>query len=84
MWQDYAIGVISTLFTIELLPQLIASLKGRVKTSFFTAFSTGISLFALSYIYSTLGLTFSWFLSMITGTLWIFLWIAGRGVKCTV
>lgn len=83
MWQDYAIGVISILFTIELIPQLVASLKGKAKTSFITALSTGASLLALSYVYSTLGLWFSWLLAMVTGVMWFTLWLAGKGTKCT-
>jgi predicted neutral ceramidase superfamily lipid hydrolase len=83
MWQDYAIGIISILFTLELIPQLVASLKGRAKTSFITAFSTGVCLLLLGFIYSTLGLVFSSFLSVITALVWFTLWFAGREVKCS-
>lgn len=82
MWQDYAIAFISILFTINLIPQLVASIKGRAKTSFLTAFSTGSCLLALAFIYSTLDLGFSCFLSTVTGLVWFLLWFAGRGVKC--
>lgn len=82
MWQDYAIGIISILFTIELIPQLVDSIRGKAKTSFITAISTGGCLIALAYIYSTLDLVFSCFLSTLTGLVWFLLWFAGKGVRC--
>lgn len=76
MWQDIVISIISITASIALIPQVINGFKTKRKIiSIFTSLITFIGLYILSFVYLTLKLNFSTIITMITGTLWLILFI---------
>jgi len=76
MWQDIVISIISVTAGIALIPQVTTGFKTKRKTiSVFTALITFIGLYILSFVYFTLNLNFSTIITLITGTLWLILFI---------
>lgn len=76
MWQDLAIALISVIFDIALIPQIIYGYKTKKKTiSNSTAFITFIGLYLTTLIYFTLHLYFSTVLNFICATFWLILFV---------
>jgi len=78
MWQDIAITTIMILFAYALVPQIARGFKLKKRlVSIQTSLITFLGMYVLSYIYLTLKLNFSTIVSLITGTLWLILFIQG-------
>jgi hypothetical protein len=76
MWQDVVISIVMVLFAYALIPQIIRGFKIKRKlVSVQTSLITCLGMYVLSYVYSTLNLNFSVIVSLITGTLWLILFI---------
>ncbi|PIN93513.1 hypothetical protein COU61_00840 [Candidatus Pacearchaeota archaeon CG10_big_fil_rev_8_21_14_0_10_35_13] len=74
IWQDLVITITNLLFTYSLIPQVWEGFKIRkglltIQTSIITT----IGLYAMSVVFLSLGLTFSFVISLINGTLWLIL-----------
>lgn len=67
MWQDYAIMMIQFAFSAALLP----SVFGPAKPERLTCALTGVLLYALATIYTTLNLWIAAFSGALLATLWI-------------
>jgi type VI protein secretion system component VasF len=80
LWQDYILTIGSLVFSIALVPAIIAREKPPLSTSVPTFFF----LYLFCFIYATLHLWMSSFTSALTATLWLILAIqrfrAGRKV----
>ena len=71
VWQDYLISIVSVIFSIALIPQVMIGFKKKKKSvSIQTSFPTTAGLYAMSMAFLTLGLYFSALTSLITGSLW--------------
>jgi len=78
MWQDIVITIILIALAYALIPQVIRGFKSKRKlVSFQTSLITFIGMYVLAYIYLTLNLIFSTLVTLITGTLWLILFIQG-------
>jgi hypothetical protein len=76
MWQDITIAIISIIFDIVLIPQIIFGFKSKRKTiACSTALVTFIGVYATTLIYFTLQLYLTTLTSLIGGTLWFILFI---------
>ena len=76
IWQDIVIGIASIFLCIALIPQIIKGLKTRKKNiSLLTALITTLGMYILAFTYSTLNLPFSTIIAIVTGTLWLILFI---------
>jgi hypothetical protein len=82
MWQDIIITAIMILFAYALIPQIARGFRLKRKlVSIQTSLITFLGMYALAYIYFTLNLKFSVIVSLITGTLWLILFIQGITYK---
>jgi len=84
VWQDIVITIANLLFTYALIPQVYLGFKRRKGfMTIQTSFITSIGLYAMAIAFLTLSLTFSFFISLINGTLWFILFmqrlIYGKG-----
>jgi hypothetical protein len=76
MWQDIALSIVSVLFNIALVPQILYGRKIKRKTiATSTAALTSIGAIFIAYIYFTLGLYLSVAIQFIGTILWIILLI---------
>ncbi len=76
LWQDIVIVVANIIFFASLVPQVYYGFKE--KKGFITLATSGpiaIGLYAMSISFYTLNLYFSSIVSMMTGTLWLVLFI---------
>ena len=72
MWQDIAIGIISILFNLALVPQIIHGFKKKKGTIIrSTSVLNIIGISAMVFIYSTLQLYFTAGVAVISGIVWI-------------
>ena len=82
MWQDIAIAIISIIFNIVLIPQIIYGFKSKRKTlAPSTALFTFIGVYATVFVYFTLKLYFTAIMSIISGTLWLILFVQSTKYK---
>ena len=75
-WQDAVITTASILFSLSLLPQIYFGFKekqGPIK--FQTSIPTFIGMYAVAVAFWSLSLRYSAVMSIITGTLWLVLFI---------
>jgi len=76
MWQDIALTIVTIFLTYALIPQVIKGFKIKKNIiSKQTASITSAGMYAISIIYFTLGLFLSTTISLITGTLWLIIFI---------
>ena len=76
IWQDIVIAIANILFGYSLAYQVFIGFKHKkgylaLQASFFTT----IGLYAISFCFYTLGLTFSTIVSSFNGTMWLILFI---------
>ena len=72
IWQDMIITFANVIFSAALVPQVIYGFRKRKGlVTLTTSGPTAFGLFALSITYYTLSLPYSTFVSFITGTLWL-------------
>jgi hypothetical protein len=75
-WQDIVLSVVSVVFSIALIPQIIDGYKyKRGGINILTSMPTFTGLYVISFVYYTLSLYFSSFVSIFMGTLWLILFI---------
>jgi len=76
VWQDIVLTIAYLIFTVALLPQVYEGFKFRKGViAISTSVPTFIGLYVISYVFYTLDLTFSAVMSVVTGTLWLILFI---------
>jgi len=76
MWQDIIITIMMIAFSYALLPQVYYGFKQKKSTiNIQTSLITFLGMYVLAFIYSTLNLTFSTIIALITGSLWMLLFI---------
>jgi hypothetical protein len=69
LWQDYVLTAGSLVFSIALVPAVLAKDKPPLSTSVPTFFF----LYLFAFVYSTLSLWISMCTTILTGTLWLIL-----------
>jgi len=76
MWQDITLSIVSVILNLALVPQIIKGFKTKKKT---IVTSTGliffVGVYTFCFIYFTLNLYFAALTSLISGTLWLTLFI---------
>ena len=75
MWQDYVIAIVSLLFGIILIPQLIDTIRGKTILNLYTASLTTIGLFILAATFFSLSFWTSFIADVISGFIWSLLFI---------
>jgi len=76
IWQDYVVAITTILFGYALIPQVYYGFKKKKTTiTIQTSTITFLGLYTLAVTFLTLGLYFSTFANLITGTLWAILLI---------
>lgn len=76
IWQDLVITIANILFSYALIPQVYHGFKNkRTSITYQASFITFIGMFAMATAFFTLGLYFSFYMSLISGTLWLILFI---------
>ena len=75
MWQDIVMSGIGIVFTIMLIPQLIDIVKKQVSMNYMTCVVTGLGCFVIAFVDVTLTLFFAAIISVITGIIWLLLFI---------
>jgi hypothetical protein len=75
MWQDYVIAIVSLLFGVILLPQLIDTWRGKTILNLYTASLTTIGLFILAGTFFTLQFWTSFIADVISGVIWFLLFL---------
>ena len=75
MWQDYIIAIVSLLFGVILLPQLIDTWRGKTILNLYTASLTTIGLFILAGTFFTLQFWTSFIADVISGVIWFLLFL---------
>jgi uncharacterized membrane protein len=75
MWQDYVIAIVSLLFGIILLPQLLDTWRGKTILNLYTASLTTIGLFILAGTFFTLEFWTSFIADVISGVIWFLLFL---------
>lgn len=76
IWQDYVIMAASIIMSVALLPQIYHGFqqkKGFITHT--TSVPTFLGLYVLAFAFMTLQLVFSAITAIITGTLWIILFV---------
>ena len=76
IWQDMVITLVYVVFTMALVPQVYEGFrlrKGVISNA--TSIPTFVGLFVITYAFYTLGLYFSTIMSIVTGVLWLILFI---------
>lgn len=82
LWQDLVITAATLVFGASLIPQIYHGFKK--KKGFVTLATSGptfIGLYAITIAFFTLPLFFSSIMSLITGTLWLILFLQGLKYK---
>ena len=74
-WQDVVIGVVSVLFGFILLPQLRDVWHGKTILNIYTAGFTTVGLYILAFTFSTMGYWVSVTSEIISGTVWLLLFV---------
>jgi len=74
-WQDIVIGIVSVLFGFILLPQLKDVWHGKTILNIYTAGFTTIGLYVLAITFSTMGYWVSVTSEIISGTVWLLLFV---------
>jgi uncharacterized protein with PQ loop repeat len=76
MWQDVAIMIASICSGVALVPQVITGFKEKKKMiNFSTALVTFLVIYTMAFVLFTLNLYLSTIINMISGTLWLTLFI---------
>ena len=75
MWQDYVIAIVSLLFGVILLPQLIDTWRGKTTLNLYTASLTTIGLFILAGTFFTMQYWTSFVADVISGVIWFLLFV---------
>ena len=75
MWQDYVIAIVSLLFGVILLPQLIDTWRGKTTLNLYTASLTTIGLFILAGTFFTMQYWTSFIADVISGIIWFLLFV---------
>jgi len=76
LWQDIVIAIACVIFSVSLTPQIYQGFKEKKgHIAYATSAPTFVGLYAITYAYFTIGLVFSGVISLITGTLWLTLFI---------
>lgn len=73
MWQDHVIAIVSLLFGIILLPQLVDTWREKTILNLFTASITSIGLFILAGTFYTIQYWESFIADVISGVIWFLL-----------
>ena len=78
VWQDIIVTIANILFSYSLIWQVYYGYKKKkALISLQSSFLTMIGLYALAVVYFSLNLIFSTITGLISGTLWLFLFIEG-------
>ena len=75
MWQDYVIAIVSLLFGVILLPQLIDTWRGKTILNLYTASLTTVGLFILAGTFFTMSYWTSFIADVISGVIWFLLFV---------
>jgi len=75
MWQDYVIAIVSLLFGIILLPQLVDTIKGKTILNLYTASLTTVGLFILAGTFFTMKYWTSFAADVLSGVIWFLLFV---------
>lgn len=75
MWQDYVIAIVSFLFGIILIPQLIDTIKGKTILNLYTASLTTVGLVILSVTFFTMQFWTSFTADVLSAVIWFLLFI---------
>ena len=75
MWQDNVIAIVSLLFGVILLPQLLDTWRGKIILNLYTASLTTIGLFILAGTFFTLQLWRAFIADVISGVIWFLLFL---------
>ena len=75
MWQDYVIAIVSLLFGVILLPQLVDTWRGKTSLNLYTASLTTVGLFILATTFFTLQFWTSFIADVLSGVIWFLLFI---------
>jgi uncharacterized protein with PQ loop repeat len=76
MWQDIVISIASVLLCMALVPQIIKGFKEkREEISILTASITTLGMYIVAFTYFTLNLPVSTIVAIVTGSLWLVLFI---------
>jgi len=71
VWQDIVITIASIVFSVALVPQVIAGFKDRKGfVTLAASIPTTLGLYVLSFTYLSLNLSYSAVTAFLTGTLW--------------
>ena len=82
MWQDYVIAIVSLLFGVILLPQLIDTWRGKTILNLYTASLTTVGLFILAGTFFTMSYWTSFIADVISGVIWFLLFLFSyRNIK---
>ena len=73
MWQDHVIAIVSLLFGIILLPQLVDTWRGKTILNLYTASLTTVGLFILAGTFYTLRFWESFIADVLSGIIWFLL-----------
>ena len=73
-WQDFVLSVGQAFFALALVPAVF----GLAKPPRSTGFVTGAILVLFSFTFATLNLAWSAVSSLLTGALWLWLWLQKR------
>ncbi len=75
IWQDIVVAVVSLMFGLILIPQLIEVYRGKTTLNLFSASVTTIGLYVLAITFLTIDLWLSFLSDVIAGTVWFLLFI---------
>lgn len=75
MWQDYVIAIVSLLFGVILLPQLLDTWRGKTILNLYTTSLTTIGLFILAATFFTMSYWTSFIADIISGVIWFVLFL---------
>jgi len=75
MWQDYVIAIVSLLFGVILLPQLVDIWQGKTTLNLYTTSLTTIGLFILAGTFFTLQFWTSFIADVLSGVIWFMLFL---------
>lgn len=75
IWQDIVVAVVSLMFGLILIPQLVEVYRGKTTLNLFSASITTIGLYILAATFLTLDLWLSFLSDIIAGTVWLLLFI---------
>lgn len=76
MWQDWIITGVNIIFAYALIPQVYQGFKNkRAYINFQTGLLNSFGMYAISFAYYSLSLTFSWVIGILNATLWLILFI---------